>query len=214
MATTVKDIMLFIPNLIGYVRIVLAIASAYYMPFDYVTASLCYVISVGLDAIDGYAARVFNQGTKFGAMLDQLTDRASTATLVMTLSYFYPKYMFLFQMSLVIDIICHWLHLHVSIMKGSSHKSMGLDSNPIMKVYYTSRPVLFFMCAGNELFYSMLYLLYFTEGPIVLGVSLFRVCLFVSFPIMAVKTLISIIHLMDASIRLCAIDADDRNKSN
>ncbi|XP_002121442.2 CDP-diacylglycerol--inositol 3-phosphatidyltransferase [Ciona intestinalis] len=214
MATTVKDIMLFIPNLIGYVRIVLAIASAYYMPFDYVTASLCYVISVGLDAIDGYAARVFNQGTKFGAMLDQLTDRASTATLVMTLSYFYPKYMFLLQMSLVIDIVCHWLHLHVSIMKGSSHKSMGLDSNPIMKVYYTSRPVLFFMCAGNELFYSMLYLLYFTEGPIVLGVSLLRVCLFVSFPIMAVKTLISIIHLMDASIRLCAIDADDRNKSN
>ncbi|XP_078492301.1 CDP-diacylglycerol--inositol 3-phosphatidyltransferase-like [Ciona intestinalis] len=174
MTTTVKDILLFVPNLIGYVRIVLAIASAYYMPFDYVTASVCYAISVGLDDLDGYAARALNQCTKFGAMLDQLTDRAGTATLVMTLSYFYPKHMFLFQMSLVIDIVCHWLHLHVSVMKGTNHKSMGLDSNPIMKLYYTSRPFLFFMCAGNEMFYIMLYLLHFTEGPIVLGVSLFQ----------------------------------------
>uniref|UniRef100_H2ZII9 CDP-diacylglycerol--inositol 3-phosphatidyltransferase n=1 Tax=Ciona savignyi TaxID=51511 RepID=H2ZII9_CIOSA len=214
MATTTRDILLFIPNLIGYVRIVLAIFSAYYMPFDYVKASFCYAISVALDAIDGHAARAFNQGTKFGAMLDQLTDRASTATLVMTLSYFYPKYVFLLQMSLVIDIVSHWMHLHVSIMKGSSHKSMGLDSNPIMKLYYTSRPVLFFMCAGNEVFYSMLYLLYFIEGPIVFGVSILRVFLFVSFPIMAAKTFISLIHLIDASIRLCAIDAEERNKSN
>jgi hypothetical protein len=35
-----------------------------------------------------------------------------------------------------------------------------------MRIYYTSKPVLFFMCAGNEAFYAALYLLHFTEGPI------------------------------------------------
>ena len=34
-----------------------------------------------------------------------------------------------------------------------------------MRLYYTSRPVLFCMCAGNELFYASLYLLNFTSGP-------------------------------------------------
>lgn len=40
-----------------------------------------------------------------------------------------------------------------------------MSENPIMRVYYTNRKVLFFMCAGNEAFYAALYLLFFTEGP-------------------------------------------------
>nr|CAB3229333.1 CDP-diacylglycerol--inositol 3-phosphatidyltransferase [Phallusia mammillata] len=217
MPVTAKNILLFVPNLIGYVRIILAIASFYYMPFDYVMASSCYLLSGFLDAFDGHAARLLNQGTKFGAMLDQLTDRAATACLVVTLAHFYPKYMMWFQLSMALDIVSHWLHLHTSLMKGSSsHKSMGLDSNPIMKVYYTSRPVLFVMCAGNELFFAMLYLLHFTEGPLVpvLGLSVIRLILYISTPIMIVKAFISLIHLVDASVRLATIDADDRNKQN
>ncbi|KAK2702053.1 hypothetical protein QYM36_019334 [Artemia franciscana] len=31
------------------------------------------------------------------------------------------------------------------------------------------------MCAGSELFYTMFYLLYFTEGPLVLCTDLFRI---------------------------------------
>jgi hypothetical protein len=38
-------------------------------------------------------------------------------------------------------------------------------------MYYTSRPVLFFMCAGNEAFYAALYLLHFTEGPTGMSVT-------------------------------------------
>lgn len=40
-----------------------------------------------------------------------------------------------------------------------------MSENPIMRLYYTNRKVLFFMCAGNEAFYAALYLLFFTEGP-------------------------------------------------
>lgn len=46
---------------IGYARIVLAVVSFYFMPTNYVISSWCYIISVLLDALDGHAARKFNQ---------------------------------------------------------------------------------------------------------------------------------------------------------
>jgi len=214
MLFTPKDVFLFVPNLIGYSRIVLALASFYYMPTDYVKASFCYLLSGFLDALDGHAARLLNQTSKFGAMLDQLTDRAATACLVVTLATFYPSYTFALQLSLALDIVSHWLHLHASLLKGTSHKSMDLNSNPIMKLYYTSRPVLFTMCAGNELFFSMLYLLNFTEGYIIpiLNLSCIRLILWISAPIMILKSLISFIHLIDASIRIASVDAEEKNE--
>jgi CDP-diacylglycerol--inositol 3-phosphatidyltransferase len=51
-----------------------------------------YIFSALLDAFDGMAARSLNQCTKFGAMLDQLTDRAATSMLLMALSVLYPTY--------------------------------------------------------------------------------------------------------------------------
>lgn len=53
-----------------------------------------------------------------------------------------------------------------SILQGkTSHKFVDMTGNPIMKWYYTSKPVLFFMCAGNELFFASLYLCHFITGP-------------------------------------------------
>lgn len=48
-------------------------------------------------------------------MLDQLTDRCGTMGLLVTLSYFYPSYMFWFQISMVIDIACHWIYLQALV---------------------------------------------------------------------------------------------------
>lgn len=47
----------------------------------------------------------------------------------------------------------------------TSHKFIDMSENSIMRIYYTNRLVLFFMCAGNEAFYAALYVLHFTEGP-------------------------------------------------
>lgn len=213
---TAHDIFMFVPNLIGYARIILAIIAFYFIKTNYIVATFCYILSGLLDAFDGHAARLLNQGTRFGAMLDQLTDRAATACLCVALASFYPEYMFWFQMSLALDIVSHWMHLHVSQLGGMSHKSIGLEGNPIMRLYYTSRPVLFVMCSGNELFFAMLYLLRFTEGPMLdfggLNISLVRLILYISTPIMIGKTIISVIHLADASRRLASVDAEDRSK--
>ena len=80
-----------------------------------------------------------------------LTDRCATMCLLTTLSTFYPSFMFLFQLSMTIDISCHWLHLHTSLMQGSpSHKFVDPTGNYWMRLYYTDRRVLFGMCAGKR----------------------------------------------------------------
>uniref|UniRef100_A0A8C2CTY6 CDP-diacylglycerol--inositol 3-phosphatidyltransferase (phosphatidylinositol synthase) n=1 Tax=Cyprinus carpio TaxID=7962 RepID=A0A8C2CTY6_CYPCA len=75
-------------------------------------AVFCYLLSALLDAFDGHAARALNQGTKFGAMLDMLTDRCATMCLLVNLALLYPSYTFLFQLSMCLDVASHWLHLH------------------------------------------------------------------------------------------------------
>ncbi|KAJ9578385.1 hypothetical protein L9F63_005391 [Diploptera punctata] len=212
-----ENIFLFVPNIIGYGRIVLALISFYFMPTNYAIACWCYIISGLLDAFDGHAARYFNQSTKFGAMLDQLTDRCGTMCLLVTLSYFYPHYMFLFQLSMTIDIACHWIHLHTTAVsektllhRKSSHKFIDLSENPIMRIYYTSRSVLFFMCAGNEAFYASLYLLHFTEGPLVLGVGIFRIICYMCLPVAIVKSLIALLQGYIACKNLGNVDLKER----
>ncbi|KAF6035335.1 hypothetical protein EB796_006350 [Bugula neritina] len=150
------SVYLYIPNIIGYVRILLALLSFYYMPTDYVRAGILYTTSCLLDAFDGYAARYFNQVSLFGAVLDLLTDRViAPVGLLVTLSILYPTYSLLFQLFLVLDISSHWLHLHSSILTGKqSHKTLDKDANALMKFYYSNRIFLFSMAAGNELFFS------------------------------------------------------------
>ena len=56
------NIFLFVPNLIGYARVILAIASLFYMSNSPYTAMILYWLSAFLDAFDGMAARALNQG--------------------------------------------------------------------------------------------------------------------------------------------------------
>ncbi|XP_043478108.1 CDP-diacylglycerol--inositol 3-phosphatidyltransferase [Leptopilina heterotoma] len=211
--TETENIFIFVPNIIGYGRVILALISFYFMPTNHIIASWCYITSALLDAFDGHAARYFNQSTKFGAILDQLTDRCGTMCLLVTLSHFYPAYTFWFQLSMAIDIACHWIFLHTSLLQGkTSHKFIDMSENPIMRVYYTNRTVLFFMCAGNEAFYAALYLLHFTEGPILAGISLFRAILLLSAPVALVKTILSLIHGYVACINLGIIDVKEREQ--
>lgn len=160
-----ENIFLFVPNIIGYFRIVFTITACYFMKSNYPMAAFWYLLSGLMDAVDGFLARLLNQTSRFGSILDQITDRCATLCLVMVLAYFYPDYMVIFQLVNIIDIGGHWIHIWSSQMMGkASHKFIDPNENLILRLYYTSRPVLFLMCAGNELFYSSLYLLHFTEG--------------------------------------------------
>ena len=114
-----ENIFIFVPNLIGYGRIFLALLSFWFMPTNYVAAGWCYILSGLLDAFDGHAARALNQSTKFGAMLDMLTDRCATMCLLATLSTFYPKWLFFFQLSMTIGkyIFIYCVYMEYFIMR-------------------------------------------------------------------------------------------------
>nr|ALS04854.1 CDP-diacylglycerol--inositol 3-phosphatidyltransferase-like protein [Pseudodiaptomus poplesia] len=202
-----ENVFMFVPNLIGYGRIFLALLSFWFMPTNYVLASWCYILSGLLDAVDGHAARMLGQSSKFGAMLDMLTDRCATMCLLATLCTFYPSFMFFFQLSMTIDISCHWIHLHTSLLEGkTSHKFMDPTGNWFMHKYYTDRRVLFAMCAGNELFYASIYLLNFTSGPFYMFVPL----AIVTFPVAVLKLGIALLQGYLAAQNIAAIDTKER----
>jgi len=77
-----------------------------------------------------------------------------------------------------------------------------------MKLYYTDRRVLFAMCAGNELFYSMLYLSYFTSGPFYLFYFLATIC----FPVAVAKSGIACLQGYLAAVNLAAVDTKEREE--
>ncbi|EJP65532.1 CDP-alcohol phosphatidyltransferase [Beauveria bassiana ARSEF 2860] len=161
-----ENIFLFWPNLIGYSRIVLAIASLYYMPLHPRTCAFLYSISCLLDALDGYAARLFEQSTRFGAVLDMVTDRCTTSCLLVFLSSAFPRWAILFQALIALDFSSHYMHMYVTLVVGgadSSHKNIDKSKSWLLNLYYTNKTVLFIFCGLNELFFIALYLLSFSS---------------------------------------------------
>ena len=61
--TMSDNVWLYYANLIGYARILFAIASFYWMPTAPVKTAICYTLSAAADAVDGYVARLYNQCT-------------------------------------------------------------------------------------------------------------------------------------------------------
>ncbi|KAE8387305.1 CDP-alcohol phosphatidyltransferase-domain-containing protein [Aspergillus alliaceus] len=161
-----ENVYLFAPNLIGYLRVVLTMASLYYMPLHPRTCSLLYSVSCLLDALDGYAARYFNQSTTFGAVLDMVTDRCTTACLLVFLSSAWPRWSIIFQSLIALDMASHYMHMYATLSMGGSsqsHKKVDSSRSWILYQYYNSRTVLFICCALNELFFIGLYLLSFSS---------------------------------------------------
>ncbi len=81
------DVFLFVPNLIGFARVVLLVVSLYYALGRPTVFLSLYTASFLLDAADGHAARILGQTSQFGAVLDMVTDRLGTNALLMILSH-------------------------------------------------------------------------------------------------------------------------------
>ncbi|KAL7796123.1 phosphatidyltransferase [Trichoderma ceciliae] len=251
-----ENVFLFWPNIIGYIRIVLTIASLYYMPLHPRTCSLLYAISCLLDALDGFIARIFNQGTQFGAVLDMVTDRCTTSSLLVFLATAMPRWAIVFQGLIALDFASHMYASLVLSGAGSSHKDIDKSQNWLMKVYYSNKIVLFSLCAFNELFFIACYLLSFSSPviPLYLNANIDghghlhpeaevdtsllaqifsdpfssaalemarankmdghwpNITAMVCFPFMALKQMINVIQLVQASQRLARADAQRRQR--
>lgn len=126
-----------------------------------------YCMSCLLDAFDGMAARALNQTSKFGAVLDMVTDRCTTSCLLCFLSSAYPAYALLFQFLITLDFSSHYIHMYSSLTTGSaSHKTVTSDVSRILWYYYNDATTLFLFCLGNEVFFVALYLNKFYDTPL------------------------------------------------
>ncbi|PQE17028.1 cdp-diacylglycerol-inositol 3-phosphatidyltransferase pis protein [Rutstroemia sp. NJR-2017a BBW] len=99
------------------------------MPLHPLTCTTIYSISCLLDALDGYIARYFNQSSRFGAMLDMVTDRCTTTCLLVFLSTAWPHWMIVFQALISLDLASHYMHMYTSLVMGGggSHKVVGRE---------------------------------------------------------------------------------------
>ncbi|KAA0157497.1 hypothetical protein FNF29_00073 [Cafeteria roenbergensis] len=147
-------VVLFIPNLIGYARIALGVAAFGFVDNPLVFCAL-YFTSQGLDALDGVCARACGQTSRFGAVLDMVTDRFCTSLLLMVVGHqTAPQGGMPVAAALVaLDFISHWFSMYAdTLLGGTSHKDMSKAGTPwILQLYY-KQIVLFVVCSLNEFF--------------------------------------------------------------
>ena len=88
--TTANDVLWFVPNLIGYLRVAMALLAFTLMAIsgeDYwLVAVLLYIGSFVGDLFDGWAARKLDQCSVMGGLLDMITDRCATLGFLYILS--------------------------------------------------------------------------------------------------------------------------------
>jgi CDP-diacylglycerol--inositol 3-phosphatidyltransferase len=173
----------YVANLIGYVRVgCLLLASAFSKNTH--TFLKFYVTSYLLDAVDGTTARALGGTSKFGGVLDMVTDRASTAILLALLQE--PKWLFF----LILDISSHWFHISASLCKAAnSHKQ---STNKILSLYY-NRWVLFTVCLFSEMYLCQMFLLKRGET-----LNKWSWLLWISGPVFFIKQAINVIQLLEA----------------
>ncbi|XP_021900335.1 CDP-diacylglycerol--inositol 3-phosphatidyltransferase 1-like [Carica papaya] len=153
------SVYLYIPNIVGYIRVLLNCIGFALCFSNKRLFSLLYLLSFVCDAVDGWCARKFNQVSTFGAVLDMVTDRISTACLLVILSQVYwPSLVFLSLLAL--DIASHWLQMYSTFLAGkASHKDVKDSSNWLFKAYYGNRMFMAYCCVACEVLYIILFLI-------------------------------------------------------
>lgn len=201
------SVYLYIPNIIGYMRIIMNCV-AFALCFSNKTLfAILYFFSFFCDGLDGWFARKFNQVSTFGAVLDMVTDRVSTACLLAILSQLYrPGLIFLSLLGL--DIASHWLQMYSSFLSGkTSHKDVKDKSNWLLKAYYGQRLFMAFCCVASEVLYIILFLIADNQSESVLNAclntlkqsSLLSLTLFVTLIGWAIKQVVNIIQMKTAA---------------
>ncbi|RHY12954.1 hypothetical protein DYB36_004200 [Aphanomyces astaci] len=206
-----EEVYFYIPNLIGYTRVLLTGYSFYVALSDWKTAVVCYAISFICDFFDGYFARWFNQCSTFGAVLDMVTDRCSTAGLLVILSHLDKDNTLLFLFLLVLDFSSHWYHMYAS---RGHHKSVDSKKNFLLRVYYGCYPLFGYCCVGAEFFYILYYVLQHDPTYLVpyvdIPLSIVCVCYNVCLPACVIKNIINVAQLCSAAASVAEYDFDQK----
>ena len=132
-------VLLYIPNIIGYIRILFLIYFWKYNNYIY------YILSYLLDGVDGFLARKFNQCSIFGYYLDMLIDRISSGYILTLCSYVNPLYIIF----LINEEISHLIVL-IDCYINNEHQKETKENYLISNLYLRSKYVMFLSIIGSE----------------------------------------------------------------
>ncbi|KAA6423313.1 MAG: hypothetical protein FRX49_06765 [Trebouxia sp. A1-2] len=124
------NVWIYIPNLIGYARIASTLTAFLLAPQYPSVFVILYFLGFVADETDGRLARKYKQTSTLGAVLDMVTDRASTAGLLMLLCKTYPNIFILFLSLLMLDLFSHWFQMYSTLVAGSATHKCFLHSQP------------------------------------------------------------------------------------
>jgi CDP-diacylglycerol--inositol 3-phosphatidyltransferase len=193
---------LYIPNLIGYVRVALMFIAYLGSETHPLLFFFCYFFSQFLDMFDGAAARRFNQATQFGAMLDMVTDRCSGIGLFLTLSHRLPKYTILCHILIWIDICSHWAHMLVQARtRATSHKKLESGSF-LLRFYYHTNWFMVLLIFGAEGGPCCVYVKTFPEVMAQWYAPVFNLLLAAAAPLFVIKHFINVLQFVRAAVML------------
>uniref|UniRef100_A0A2P2L9T7 CDP-diacylglycerol--inositol 3-phosphatidyltransferase n=3 Tax=Rhizophora mucronata TaxID=61149 RepID=A0A2P2L9T7_RHIMU len=201
------SVYLYIPNIVGYIRILMNCFAFAICFSNKRLFCILYFISFVCDGIDGWCARKFDQVSTFGAVLDIVTDRISTASLLVMLSQVYRPGL-VFVSLLALDIASHWLQMYSTFLIGkASHKDVRDSTSWLFRAYYGNRMFMAYCCVACEVLYIMLFLLAENQTEKLMdvlvtslkGCSLITLLLGLSLLGWAIKQVVNIIQMKTAA---------------
>lgn len=225
--TTASDVLVYVPNLIGYARVLCAVSSFLLMictPQLWLLAILLYLTSFVGDLIDGWAARRMKQCSSFGGVLDMVTDRCSTAGLLFVLAGEYsetdttlgfPVFRITFLALLILDISSHWVQMHSSFAVGAHHKSAegNKDKNFLVRWFYQYYWFFGYLCVGAEFTYILMYTLLHMPKNAGLVHNALQALLMACVPGCLAKQAVNVAQLSSSCRAIAQYDADTANKA-
>ncbi|KAE8008768.1 hypothetical protein FH972_005247 [Carpinus fangiana] len=214
------SVYLYIPNIVGYIRVIMNCIAFAQCFSNKKLFSVLYFFSFVCDGVDGWCARKFNQVSTFGAVLDMITDRISTACLLVILSQVYrPGLIFLSLLAL--DIASHWLQMYSTFLLGkASHKDVKDSTSWLFKAYYGNKMFMAYCCVACEVLYIILFLIAENQTENLMDVlmssvrqnSLLACLLALSLFGWAIKQAVNIIQMKTAADICVLYDIDKKQK--
>lgn len=223
-ATTAGDVLLYIPNVIGYSRVVFTLTSYALVLTDaesyWALATCLYLASFVGDLFDGWVARKLNQTSSFGGVLDMITDRCSTLGFLYILAETYravdeslgaPYFRALFLALILLDISSHWCQMYASLSCGQHHKSEegNKGRNFLVRWFYKYYWFFGYLCVGAEFTYILLFLLQHVPDH---ARALIQIGLVVCVPGCAAKQAVNAAQLASSCYAIAAFDAEQKQK--
>ncbi|GMI04712.1 hypothetical protein TrRE_jg4410 [Triparma retinervis] len=220
-ARTASDVFLYYPQWVGYLRVFCTVLSLYLATKFaaggeyYVHSIILYLLSFIGDLFDGMAARNFDQSSKFGGVLDMVTDRCTTAGMLVVLTWLYHDHAFVFLALLILDMSSHWVQMTSALLLEAHHKSDegNKDKFFLVRWFYSNYPFFGYCCVGAELTYVLLYVTNYMSPSSTQSAFMFMLY-YVCMPACVMKNIVNVAQLCSASTDIARKDAEEWNENN